>query len=142
MDGAATPPGLHPVPDGPGLPDAEVDTAARLWHVTLTVGGETVPVEEIRAALERLAAEHRFLLDGRYADDRAEVRYWEEAEYLEDAAAMALRLWGEHRATAQLPHWEVLGLEVLERETFHQRGRTGELDIRLAGVGGLRPLRR
>ena len=104
---------------------------ARLWHVTLTVGGEPVPVAEIRAALERLAAEHPFLLDGRYADDRAEVRYWEEAEYLEDAAAMALRLWGEHRATAPACRaGRCSGLEVLERETFHQRGRTGELDVR------------
>jgi hypothetical protein len=139
MSEPVDPPGLHPVLDIPSVLD---HPAARLWHVTLTVGGETVPVEEIRAALERLSAEHRFLLDGRYADDRVEVRYWEEAEYLEDAAAMALRLWGEHRVSARLPRWEVLGLEVLERETFHERGRAGELDVRLAGVGGLRPLRR
>ncbi len=113
---------------------------ARLWHVTLTVGGEAVPVPEIRAALERLAAEHRFLLDGRYADDRAEIRYWEEAECLQDAAALALRLWGEYRASAQLPRWEVLGLEVLERETFHQRGWDGDLDVQLAGASRLRLL--
>ena len=135
-------PAAAPGPDRIDIPRADGHPAARLWHVTLTVGGETVPVDEIRSALERLAAEHPFLLDGRYADDRAEVRYWEEAEYLEDAAAMALRLWGEHRVSARLPRWEVLGLEVLERETFHQRGRTGDLDVRLAGVGRLRPLRR
>lgn len=126
-----------------GLPvqlHKHVHLPARLWHVTLTVGGEPVPVQEIREALERLAAEHQFLLDGRYADDRAEVRYWEEAECLEDAAALALRLWGEYRASAQLPRWEVLGLEVLERETFHQRGWAGDLDVRLAGAGRLRLL--
>jgi hypothetical protein len=138
MSEPAASPGLQSVSE----PAGDGRSAARLWHVTLTVGGETVPVAEIRAALERLAAEHRFLLDGRYADDRAELRYWEEAEYLEDAAAMALRLWGEHRASAQLPRWEVLGLEVLERETFHKRGRSRDLDVRLAGVGRLRPLRR
>lgn len=115
---------------------------ARLWHVTLTVGGEPVPVEDVRAALERLSNEHPFLLDGRYAHDRVELRYWEEADYLDDAAAMAMRLWGEHRATARLPRWEVLGLEVIEREAFHQRGRAGGLDVRLAGVGQLRPLHR
>jgi hypothetical protein len=111
----------------------------RLWHVTLTVGGDGVQPAEIRAALERLAAEHPFLLDGRYAVDRAEVRYWEEADYLEDAAAMALRLWGEHRASARLPRWEVLGLEVLERETFHRRGRSGDLDVAVSAVGRVRP---
>jgi hypothetical protein len=113
-----------------------------MWHVTLTVGGDPLPVDEVRAALERLSTDHPFLLDGRYARDRAEVRYWEEAEYLEDAAAMALRLWGEHRETARLPRWEVLGLEVLEREAFHERGRVGGLDVRLAGAGRLRPLPR
>ena len=113
--------------------------AQRLWHVTLTVGGEPVEPAEIRAALERLATEHPFLLDGRYAGARAEVRYWEEADYLEDAAAMALRLWGEHRASAQLPRWEVLGLEVLESETFHRRGRAGDLDLRGSAVGRVRP---
>ncbi|MDX6201248.1 MAG: hypothetical protein QOJ83_748, partial [Frankiales bacterium] len=29
----------------------------RLWHVTLTVGGSAAPAEEVKAALERLAAE-------------------------------------------------------------------------------------
>ena len=52
---------------------------------------------EVRAALERLTHEQPFLLSARYAADRAELRYWEEARDLEDAAALALRLWGEHR---------------------------------------------
>ena len=38
-----------------------------------------------------------------------------------DAAAMALRLWGEHRVTAQLPPWEIVGLEVVDRPTYHKR---------------------
>ena len=33
----------------------------------------------LKSALERLSDEHPFLLSGRYATDRAEVRYWEEA---------------------------------------------------------------
>ena len=57
----------------------------------------------MRSALERLAHERPFLLSARYAADRAELRYWEEARDLEDAAALALRLWGEHRLTADLP---------------------------------------
>jgi hypothetical protein len=93
----------------------------RIWHVRLTVGGTPTDSGEVRSALDRLAAEQPFLLAARYGDDRVELDYWEEAEGCGDAAALALRLWGEHRVTAGLPPWEVLGLEVVERETFAQR---------------------
>lgn len=94
---------------------------ARLWHVTLSVSGREAPLPEIRQALEQLAHDHPFLLTSRYAHDHAEIRYWEEARDLHDAAAIALRLWGEHRASAKLPPWEIVGLEVIDRETYHQR---------------------
>ncbi|WP_432137526.1 MULTISPECIES: hypothetical protein [unclassified Streptomyces] len=93
----------------------------RLWHVTLSVSGEDVPLKDLRRALEQLAHDHPFLLTSRYAADHAEIRYWEEARDLHDAAAVALRLWGEHRHTAGLPRWEIVGLEVIDRETYHQR---------------------
>ncbi|MCT7352367.1 hypothetical protein N4P33_09280 [Streptomyces sp. 15-116A] len=93
----------------------------RLWHVTLSVSGEQAPIKEVRRALEQLAHDHPFLLTSRYADDHAEIRYWEEARDLHDAAAVALRLWGEHRQTAGLPPWEIVGLEVIDRATYHQR---------------------
>lgn len=93
----------------------------RLWHVTLSVSGERAPIKEVRRALEQLAHDHPFLLTSRYADDHAEIRYWEEARDLHDAAAVALRLWGEHRQTAGLPPWEIVGLEVIDRATYHQR---------------------
>ncbi|MET9909845.1 hypothetical protein ABZZ74_24085 [Streptomyces sp. NPDC006476] len=93
----------------------------RLWHVTLSVSGAEVPLAEVRRGLEQLAHDHPFLLTSRYAGDHAEIRYWEEARDLHDAAAVALRLWGEHRRTAQLPPWEIVGLEVIDRETYHQR---------------------
>jgi hypothetical protein len=92
-----------------------------MWHVTLTVVGDAVPTGEIRGALERLTHEQPFLLSARYAPDRAELRYWEEARDLEDAAALALRLWGEHRTSANLPLWRVVGLEVVDRATFQRR---------------------
>ena len=92
-----------------------------LWHVTLTVGGEEHPVEEVRCALERLSAERPFMLSGRYAPSRAEFSYWDEADDLADAAALALRLWGEHRRTAGLPAWAVQGLEVLSRAEYVRR---------------------
>ncbi|CAL9527237.1 hypothetical protein SUDANB6_03978 [Streptomyces sp. enrichment culture] len=93
----------------------------RLWHVTLSVSGARAPLPEVRRALEQLAHDHPFLLTSRYADDHAEIRYWEEARDLHDAAAVALRLWGEHRRSAGLPPWEIVGLEVIDRTTYHQR---------------------
>jgi len=93
----------------------------RLWHVTLSVSGEEAPLHEVRRGLEQLAHDHPFLLTSRYANDHAEIRYWEEARDLHDAAAVALRLWGEHRQTSKLPPWEIVGLEVIDRETYHQR---------------------
>jgi hypothetical protein len=109
-----------------------------MWHVTLTVVGEAVPVRQIRGALERLTHEQPFLLSARYAPDRAELRYWEEARDLEDAAALALRLWGEHRTTADLPQWRVVGLEVVDRGTFQQRAMDTPAPA-LVPAGGVRP---
>ncbi|MFE0102977.1 hypothetical protein [Streptomyces sp. NPDC059009] len=95
--------------------------APRLWHVTLSVSGAEAPLKEVRRGLEQLAHDHPFLLTSRYAQDHAEIRYWEEARDLHDAAAVALRLWGEHRQSAQLPPWEIVGLEVIDRDTYHHR---------------------
>lgn len=92
-----------------------------LFHVTLTVGGVAVEVGQLREGLERLAVEHSFLVSARFSPDRAELRYWEEATCVDDAAALALRLWGEHRSTAGLPAWQVVGIEVLERGTYRWR---------------------
>ena len=92
-----------------------------LWHVTLTVSGDASEPTVVLTALQRLADEQPFLLAGRYAEDRAEVRYWEEATDCGDAAALALRLWGEHRASAGLPPWQVVGLEIIDEELFRQR---------------------
>ncbi|MFJ5674873.1 hypothetical protein [Streptomyces sp. NPDC093097] len=105
----------------PRAREEEVRETSRLWHVTLSVSGAEAPLKEVRRALEQLAHDHPFLLTSRYANDHAEIRYWEEARDLHDAAAVALRLWGEHRSTAKLPPWEIVGLEVIDRETYHQR---------------------
>ncbi|MCF3964416.1 hypothetical protein [Streptomyces fuscigenes] len=104
-----------------GAPEGDDRPASRLWHVTLSVSGDEAPVADVRRALEQLAHDHPFLLTSRYAADHAEIRYWEEARDLHDAAAVALRLWGEHRSSARLPPWEIVGLEVIDRETYHQR---------------------
>lgn len=109
-----------------------------MWHVTLTVVGEAVEPQVVRAALERLTHERPFLLSARYAADRAEIRYWEEARDLEDAAALALRLWGEHRTSAELPPWRVAGLEVVDRATFQRRAMDSPAPA-LVPAGGVRP---
>ncbi|GAA2956127.1 hypothetical protein [Streptomyces enissocaesilis] len=116
--------GTGPEPDqapGPGREAHGSREASRLWHITLSVSGAETPLQEVRRGLEQLAHDHPFLLTSRYANDHAEIRYWEEARDLHDAAAVALRLWGEHRSTSKLPPWEIVGLEVIDRETYHQR---------------------
>ncbi|MCM2388468.1 hypothetical protein [Streptomyces albipurpureus] len=97
------------------------DEQSKLWHITLSVSGAEAPLKEVRRGLEQLAHDHPFLLTSRYASDHAEIRYWEEARDLHDAAAVALRLWGEHRSTSRLPPWTIVGLEVIDRQTYHQR---------------------
>jgi hypothetical protein len=110
-----------------------------MWHVTVTVGGEPVDPLEVREGLERLAIERPFLLTARYAADRAEVRYWEEARDVHDAAALALRLWGEHRRTAGLPPWRVIGLEVIDRQTWQRRAGARTRGHKLTSAGEVNP---
>ncbi len=88
--------------------------SVRMWHVTVTVAG--VPMEPliVRAALQRLSEERPFLNSLRFNAERAEICYWDEAEQLVDVGSLALRLWNEHRESARLPHWQVVGLEVVE----------------------------
>ncbi|HLZ39026.1 MAG TPA: hypothetical protein VKP64_15040 [Mycobacteriales bacterium] len=112
---------------------------SRLWHVTLTVGGPPQHPDAVLAALDRLGQEQPFLLSGRYSSERAELRYWEEAADCGDAAALALRLWGEHRDSAQLPPWTVLAIEVVERGLFRDRGGKAGAPLALVPSGGWRP---
>jgi hypothetical protein len=89
---------------------------ARLWHVTVTVAGTPMEPLIVRAAVQRLNELRPFMTSLRFGSDRAELVYWDEAATLVDAASLALRLWNEYRAEAALPSWEVVGLEVVERE--------------------------
>jgi len=99
-----------------------VGEPARLWHVTLTVAGDLVEPRIVRNALSRLRDQRAFLHSLRYAGQRAEIQYWDEADSLLDASSLALRVWNEYRDSAGLPRWEVVGLEVLERSVFQSRG--------------------
>jgi hypothetical protein len=100
-----------------------LSSLSRLWHVTVTAAGDEVEPLLVRNALRRLNAQRPVLHSLKYAAGRAEIQYWEEAMTLLDASSIALRVWTEHRESAGLPRWEVVGLEVLERQVFLARGR-------------------
>ena len=110
-------------------------TPLPLWSVTLTVAGVETDLETLRSALDRLLSEHPFLSSVRYSSTRVELRYWDEARDVDDAAAMALRLWPEHRASTGLPCWSVVGVEVVDRATVEHRV-DQQAERRRHGVGG------
>lgn len=88
----------------------------RLWHVRVTVAGTPMEPLIVRAAMQRFSDERPFLASVRFNAARAEICYWDEGLALVDVASLALRVWSEHRDSARLPDWEVVGLEVVERE--------------------------
>ena len=88
----------------------------RHWHVTLTLAGEPVEPLLLRRALTRLGEERPFLDSVRSSSRSVELQYWDEGQSMLDVASLAMRLWNEHRDSANLPAWEVVGLEVLEKQ--------------------------
>lgn len=100
------------------LPPLDSDEARRMWHITLLVMGSPKPMDDVRDALERLNLEHPFLLEARYAPDRAEIRYWEEATDMATAAEVGGRMWSELQRPARLPSWDVIDLRVRERDFY------------------------
>jgi hypothetical protein len=116
-----------------------------MWHVVITAAGPALPAEEVRAALLRLSDSHQFLLSARFAADRAEVRYWDESAHVRDIAARAFSVWSDYSEIAGLPPWEVVGLEVIERDAFHARlggrpgRRAGDPDFPGLESGGVQP---
>ena len=93
-----------------------------LWHVSVTFAGPAADLARLDRALRALVDAQPFLASVRYAADRAEISYWDEAEDVDDAAALGLRLWAEHRRLVDLPDWRAVGIEVVDRETLHARG--------------------
>lgn len=103
------------------VPPIDSSAALRMWHVTVTVSGEPTSAEQVRQALERLNIEHPFLLEARYSGERAEIRYWEEAVDVDTAARAASAMWADNTTSAELPAWDVVALQVLDRATYLSR---------------------
>ena len=99
----------------------------RHWHVTVTMAGDAVEPLMVRAALQRLSHERPFLERVRFTRTGAEIQFWDEGESMLDVASLALRLWSEHRDSAQLPDWEVIGLEVVEKRVRRMRTETSDV---------------
>jgi len=99
-----------------------VDKAVRHWHVTLTLSGEPAEPLIVRGALQRLNEERQFLDSVVSTGHSAEIQFWDQGENMLDVASLAMRLWNEHRESAKLPDWEVVGLEIVEKGLHDKRG--------------------
>lgn len=95
----------------------------RHWHVTLTLSGSPVEPRLLRRAIERLQHERPFLDSVTTTRDTVEIQFWDQGETMLDVASLAMRLWNEHRESAKLPHWEVVGLEIVEKALRDSRGK-------------------
>lgn len=104
-----------------GVKEVGVDPHMRHWHVTLTLGGDGVEPLLVRAALVRLTEQRPFLDSLKFSAEVAEIQFWDEGESMLDVASLALRLWNEHRDSAGLPRWEVVGLEIVEQPLRQRR---------------------
>lgn len=106
----------------------ELSHEPRYWRVTVTVSGEPMEPLMVRAALLRLAYEHPFMDSTVYTDREAELVFLDQGEKIDQIAQLATTLWEEHRVSAGLPDWEVLGVEVVENGLFEAR-QTREPDL-------------
>ena len=98
-----------------------MEQSVRHWHVTVTVAGEPLEPLMARAALQRLSEDRPFLDSVSTTGDSAEIRFWDQGSSMLDVASLAMRLWAEHRESANLPDWEVVGLEVVEKSVHDRR---------------------
>lgn len=105
----------------------DTSQSGRLWHVTLTLAGDQVEPMLVRAALSRLREERPFIDTVEFTGTGAELQYWDEGSAMMDVASLALRLWAEHRESAGLPNWEIVGLEVVEKAVRESRTGVGQV---------------
>lgn len=117
---------MGPMTDQPDL---------RHWHVRVTVAGQPLEPMLVRAALQRLGEERPFLKSASFTGTSAQVEFWDQGESLLDVASLALRMWSEHRASAGLPQWEVVGLEVLEKAAYEATDTPRPVPLGGGGLG-------
>lgn len=79
----------------------------------------------LRGAMQRLTEERQFLDSVTSSGDSVEIQFWDEGKNMLDVASLAMRLWNEHRESARLPDWEVVGLEIVEKDLRDQRSSLG-----------------
>ncbi len=75
--------------------------------------------------MQRLIEERQFLDSVDSTGNSVEIQFWDEGESMLDVASLAMRLWNEHRDSAKLPNWEVVGLEVVEKDLRDRRSSMG-----------------
>jgi hypothetical protein len=102
-----------------------VNKAVRHWHVTLTLSGEAAEPLILRGAMQRLTQERGFLDSVISNGSSVEIQFWDEGRNMLDVASLAMRLWNEHRDSAKLPDWEVVGLEIVEKDLRDRRSSLG-----------------
>ena len=102
-----------------------MNEAVRHWHVTLTLSGDAAEPLIVRGAMQRLNEERPFLDSVISTGESVEIQFWDEGENMLDVASLAMRLWNEHRESAKLPNWEVVGLEIVEKDLRETRGAMG-----------------
>jgi hypothetical protein len=95
----------------------------QLWHVTLIVSGRPAPLDELGRALRHLCALDPMNLGVRYREDRAELQFWDEGPELRTVADAAAQLWGSRRRDTGLPPWTLVGMEVMQQQTWRERRR-------------------
>jgi hypothetical protein len=102
-----------------------VDNVVRHWHVRLTLSGAPVEPLILRGAVQRLSQERPFLDSISSNGESVEIQFWDEGESMLDVASLAMRLWNEHRHSAKLPNWEIVGLEIVGKDLYDQRSSHG-----------------
>jgi len=102
-----------------------VDNVVRHWHVRLTLSGAPVEPLILRGAVHRLNQQRPFLDSISSTGESAEIQFWDEGASMLDVASLAMRLWNEHRHSANLPNWEIIGLEIIGKELHDSRSSRG-----------------
>ena len=98
-----------------------MNNAVRHWHVRLTLSGAAVEPLILRGAIQRLNQERPLLDSVTSNGESVEIQFWDEGDSMLDVASLAMRLWNEHRHSANLPDWEVVGLEIVVKDLYDKR---------------------